>query len=381
MDRTMLEQLQNATVYSTSGDKIGTVGQVYLDDQTEQPTFVTVKTGLFGTKETFVPLDRAQTAQGGITVPFEKDFVKDAPNVDADGTLTPEEERRIYEYYSMDYEGGRDRDGRGDRRDDMRDDRDRDGLLDRDGDRMDHDRDHRGRDAAVAGTAAGAAGAAGAGLGRDDRDRGGMHDDRDRGGMRDDRDRDGLLDRDRDRDGMGERRHDDRDGLLDRDRGGLDDRDRLDDDRRDDRHGAGAGMAAGAGGAAGMAAAGRDDRRDDRDGLGDDRDGLARDDRSQTGLDRDYERGMDGDQMGDVEGGAQDRTVQDDSRQDRDSRGAKGLRLRRETYTATETVEVPVKRERVVMEDEDGNVVQERMDDVEGGADDRFRGDADGTRR
>ncbi|WP_141756348.1 PRC-barrel domain-containing protein, partial [Micrococcus sp. HMSC067E09] len=106
MDRTMLEQLQNADVYSTSGDKIGSVGQVYLDDHTEEPTFITVKTGLFGTKETFVPLDKAQTAEGGISVPFEKDFVKDAPNVDADGTLTPEEERRIYEYYSMDYEGG-----------------------------------------------------------------------------------------------------------------------------------------------------------------------------------------------------------------------------------------------------------------------------------
>ena len=99
MDRTMLEQLQNADVYSTSGDKIGSVGQVYLDDHTEEPTFITVKTGLFGTKETFVPLDKAQTAEGGISVPFEKDFVKDAPNVDADGTLTPEEERRIYEYY------------------------------------------------------------------------------------------------------------------------------------------------------------------------------------------------------------------------------------------------------------------------------------------
>lgn len=117
MDRTMLEQLQNADVYSTSGDKIGSVGQVYLDDQTEQPTFVTVKTGLFGTKETFVPLDKAQTAEGGITVPFEKDFVKDAPNVDADANLSPEEEQRIYEYYSMDYAAGRD-------------DLDRDGVRD-----------------------------------------------------------------------------------------------------------------------------------------------------------------------------------------------------------------------------------------------------------
>ena len=108
MDRNMLDQLQNANVFATDGDKIGSVGQVYLDDQTEQPTFVTVKTGLFGTNETFVPLDKAQATEGGITVPFEKDFVKDAPNVDADANLTPEEEQRIYEYYSMDYAAGRD---------------------------------------------------------------------------------------------------------------------------------------------------------------------------------------------------------------------------------------------------------------------------------
>ncbi len=170
MDRTMLEQLQNATVYSTSGDKIGSVGQVYLDDQTEQPTFVTVKTGLFGTKETFVPLDKAQATEGGVTVPFEKDFVKDAPNVDADANLTPEEEQRIYEYYSMGYAGHDDRDG-------LRDDVRRDGVRD---------------DRTVAGTA-GAAGAAGIA--------GDRHDDRRADGVRADEPRHaaGHVDADRDR--------------------------------------------------------------------------------------------------------------------------------------------------------------------------------------
>lgn len=100
MDRNALDQLQNSTVFATDGDKIGSVGQVYLDDVTNEPTFVTVKTGLFGARETFVPLQQAQTTADGITVPFEKSFVKDAPNVDADGSLTPEEEQRIYEYYS-----------------------------------------------------------------------------------------------------------------------------------------------------------------------------------------------------------------------------------------------------------------------------------------
>jgi uncharacterized protein (TIGR02271 family) len=105
-DFTSVEKLQNATVYGTDGDKIGSVGQVYLDDQTNQPTFVTVRTGLFGMKETFVPVSQATASGDGLQVPFDKAFVKDAPNIDADGSLTPEEERRIYEYYSLDYPAG-----------------------------------------------------------------------------------------------------------------------------------------------------------------------------------------------------------------------------------------------------------------------------------
>ncbi|MFC0247723.1 DUF2382 domain-containing protein [Citricoccus parietis] len=104
-DFTSVDQLQDATVFGNDGDKIGTIGQVYLDDQNNQPTFVTVKTGLFGMKETFIPVSEATRTQDGLQVPFDKAFVKDAPNIDADGSLTPEEERRLYEYYSMDYQG------------------------------------------------------------------------------------------------------------------------------------------------------------------------------------------------------------------------------------------------------------------------------------
>lgn len=104
-DFNTVEKLQNATVYGSDGDKIGSVGQVYLDDQTNQPTFVTVKTGFFGSNETFIPVSQATPSQDGLQVPFDKAFVKDAPNVAADGSLSPEEERRIYEYYSIDYPG------------------------------------------------------------------------------------------------------------------------------------------------------------------------------------------------------------------------------------------------------------------------------------
>lgn len=91
----------NTTVYSSDGDKIGGIGQVYLDDQTGEPSFATVKTGLFGTSETFVPLADAAREGDDLRVPYTKDQVKDAPRVEADGSITPEEEEELYRHYNM----------------------------------------------------------------------------------------------------------------------------------------------------------------------------------------------------------------------------------------------------------------------------------------
>ncbi|WP_314193231.1 PRC and DUF2382 domain-containing protein [uncultured Arthrobacter sp.] len=88
-------------VLSTEGEKIGGVGQVYADDDTGQPNWVTVKTGLFGTRESFVPLEGARVEGDDIVVPYTKDQVKDAPGVDPDGHLDPAEEDRLYQHYSL----------------------------------------------------------------------------------------------------------------------------------------------------------------------------------------------------------------------------------------------------------------------------------------
>ena len=101
-------QAIGSTVYSTSGDKIGKVGQLFLDDETQRPEFITVNTGLFGTNETFIPVADAELSGDRLTVPFEKDKVKDAPNVAADGGhLDQDEERRLYEYYGLSYSESR----------------------------------------------------------------------------------------------------------------------------------------------------------------------------------------------------------------------------------------------------------------------------------
>src|SRR4051794_21781627 len=88
-------------VYDESGDKIGSASEVYLDDESGQPEWVTVRTGLFGTKESFVPIRDADLADDGLRVPVSKAKVKDAPKIDTDGHLSPEEEQELYRYYGL----------------------------------------------------------------------------------------------------------------------------------------------------------------------------------------------------------------------------------------------------------------------------------------
>ncbi|MCU1530844.1 MAG: photosystem reaction center subunit [Arthrobacter sp.] len=92
---------RNGNVLSADGDKIGSIGQVYADDDSGQPTWVTAKTGLFGTSESFIPLEGARLEGNDIVVPYSKDQVKDAPRVDTDGHLEPSEEERLYEHYQL----------------------------------------------------------------------------------------------------------------------------------------------------------------------------------------------------------------------------------------------------------------------------------------
>ena len=86
-------------VRSATGDRIGEIGQVYLDNETGEPNWVTVKTGLFGTQESFVPLGQAEASGADVTVPYDKETIKNAPRLDAGGSLNPEDERRLYSYY------------------------------------------------------------------------------------------------------------------------------------------------------------------------------------------------------------------------------------------------------------------------------------------
>ena len=87
-------------VVDADGDRIGTIEDVFLDRQTGEPEFATVKTGLFGLKSNFVPIRDAEIiGDNEVRVQYQKEQVKDAPKIEAAGDLSPEEERRLWEHY------------------------------------------------------------------------------------------------------------------------------------------------------------------------------------------------------------------------------------------------------------------------------------------
>ncbi|CAN5220313.1 PRC and DUF2382 domain-containing protein [soil metagenome] len=87
----------------SDGDKIGEVVDIYADDDTGQPEWLAVKTGLFGSNVSFVPLAQVAPQADELAVPYTKDQVKEAPNVDPDGHITPDEEARLYQHYGFSY--------------------------------------------------------------------------------------------------------------------------------------------------------------------------------------------------------------------------------------------------------------------------------------
>jgi len=97
---------QGATMVDPDGDKIGTVESIYVDDQTGEPEWALVNTGLFGTKASFVPLAQASGSGDQVQVPYEKQLVKDAPRIDTDQHLSEAEEQELWRHYGLDYGSG-----------------------------------------------------------------------------------------------------------------------------------------------------------------------------------------------------------------------------------------------------------------------------------
>ncbi|MEJ6490352.1 PRC-barrel domain-containing protein [Leucobacter sp. USCH14] len=116
IDSASTNSLFDAKVFDVDGEKIGSVKQVFVGPDGGEPLFVSVATGLFGTSETFVPLRDATFDGEAMRVAYDKATVKDAPRIDADGSLSDDEHDRLWEYYGDEHDDRDDRDGRADDR-------------------------------------------------------------------------------------------------------------------------------------------------------------------------------------------------------------------------------------------------------------------------
>lgn len=97
-----LGEMYDAEVVDEGGQKVGGLDQVYLDNSTGTPAWISVRTGWWGGRRIFCPVSNAVVDGGHIRVPYSVAMIKDAPEIPCDGHLTEDEEEQLYDYYSVD---------------------------------------------------------------------------------------------------------------------------------------------------------------------------------------------------------------------------------------------------------------------------------------
>jgi uncharacterized protein (TIGR02271 family) len=104
---TAVTEWRGSSAVDSDGQKIGTIEEIYMDTETGKPEWLAVKTGLFGMKLSLIPIAEATAFNGDVRVPYDRQQVKDAPNVEPDGELSQHEEASLYRHYGLDYSEAR----------------------------------------------------------------------------------------------------------------------------------------------------------------------------------------------------------------------------------------------------------------------------------
>ncbi len=94
-----VEEIIGKTAYDSQHNKVGTVQDIYEDQNSHEPTWMTVSTGFMGAKQTFVPLSLAHATDDELIIETSKDAIDDAPKVSVNDELTVDDEQILYKYY------------------------------------------------------------------------------------------------------------------------------------------------------------------------------------------------------------------------------------------------------------------------------------------
>ena len=95
--------LEGAAVSNEFDEELGTIVGLFVDDASHTPTWVAVRSGLFGRHHSLVPLAQSRWDGGRLLVPYTKDELAAAPHGDPDVRLDAEQERVLFEHYNVGY--------------------------------------------------------------------------------------------------------------------------------------------------------------------------------------------------------------------------------------------------------------------------------------
>ena len=98
---------RGSNAVDSNGEEIGTVEEIYMDTETGKPEWVAVKTGMVGSKLSFIPIAEASETGGQVRVPYDNQQVKDAPTAEPDGELSQDEEAGLDRHYGLQYSEAR----------------------------------------------------------------------------------------------------------------------------------------------------------------------------------------------------------------------------------------------------------------------------------
>lgn len=98
-----IREWRGHSVVDIERNKIGELEAIYVDTKTDQPSFATVKIGVFKARLVFVPLAGAKVGPGYLKVAYPRALVRDAPSIDTDGELLATEEPAVFSHYDLPY--------------------------------------------------------------------------------------------------------------------------------------------------------------------------------------------------------------------------------------------------------------------------------------
>jgi len=99
-----IAQWHGKELVDRDGERIGKLEDVYVDVETDEPMFGTVKEGLIGRHLTFVPLGGLTIGPDNLQVAVSKEQVRAAPNIESEGDeLSQTDESSLYHHYQLNY--------------------------------------------------------------------------------------------------------------------------------------------------------------------------------------------------------------------------------------------------------------------------------------